>query len=144
MVQAAHRAFIRTSYNARMEPHKIVLIQGDGIGPEVAAATLKVLEKAEAPLTWERHEAGVAALALGKDVMPKATIEAIQQHGIALKGPCTTPVGEGFSSVNVSLRKRLDLYAAVRPVRSLPGVATRFRTHVSGARGIGIVCAGRC
>ena len=127
MVQAAHRAFIRTSYNARMEPHKIVLIQGDGIGPEVAAATLKVLEKAEAPLTWERHEAGVAALALGKDVMPKATIEAIQQHGIALKGPCTTPVGEGFSSVNVSLRKRLDLYAAVRPVRSLPGVATRFQ-----------------
>jgi isocitrate dehydrogenase (NAD+) len=59
-------------------------------------------------------------------VLPDATINAIRQHGVALKGPCTTPVGDGFSSVNVQLRKNLDLYAAVRPVRSLPGVPTRF------------------
>jgi len=104
-----------------------VLIPGDGIGPEVADAVVKVLEAAGAGLAWETHHAGLAALEGGAgEVLPEATCEAIRRHGVALKGPCTTPIGGGFSSVNVALRKALDLYAAVRPVRNLPGVATRF------------------
>jgi isocitrate dehydrogenase (NAD+) len=73
-----------------------------------------------------QHEAGMTALAHGKDVLPAETLDAIREHHVALKGPCTTPVGKGFSSINVQLRKKLNLYAAVRPVRSLPGVPTRF------------------
>jgi isocitrate dehydrogenase (NAD+) len=107
-------------------PRDIVAIPGDGIGPEVLRATQAVLEAAGAPIIWHEHHAGVAALANGDDVLPDRTIESIREHKIALKGPCTTPVGKGFSSVNVQLRKALDLYAAVRPVRSLPGVKTRY------------------
>ncbi|MCC5827923.1 MAG: hypothetical protein JJU36_00620 [Phycisphaeraceae bacterium] len=106
--------------------HDVVLISGDGIGPEVTEATKAVLAAAEAPVRWVERKAGVAALADGQDVMPEATLDAIRHHRFALKGPCTTPVGKGFSSVNVQLRKKLNLYAAVRPVRSLPGVPTRF------------------
>lgn len=109
-----------------MKERKIVLIPGDGIGPEVTDAVKRVLAAADAPLDWIHRQAGLAALAAGDEVMPSETIDAIQEHGIALKGPCTTPVGKGFSSVNVQLRKRMNLYAAVRPVRSLPGVKTRF------------------
>jgi isocitrate dehydrogenase (NAD+) len=75
---------------------------------------------------WQTFQAGIVALEAGDAVLPQSTLAAIRQHGVALKGPCTTPVGEGFSSVNVQLRKSLDLYAAVRPVLSLPGVPTRF------------------
>ena len=107
-------------------PRNIVAIPGDGIGPEVMRATRAVLDAAGAPLCWHEHQAGVAALANGDPVLPESTLEAIRTHKVALKGPCTTPVGKGFSSVNVQLRKALDLYAAVRPVRSLPGVKTRF------------------
>jgi isocitrate dehydrogenase (NAD+) len=103
-----------------------VLIPGDGIGPEVTAAVKRVLEKAGSSINWVEHKAGIAALDAGKDVLPEETTDAILEHGVALKGPCTTPVGKGFSSVNVQLRKKLSLYAAVRPVRSLPGVKTRF------------------
>jgi isocitrate dehydrogenase (NAD+) len=110
-----------------MTTHPIVLIPGDGIGPEVAKATVRVLAAAEAPVEWEEHYAGVAALETLGEVLPEATLDAIRSRGVALKGPCTTPVGEGFTSVNVQLRKRLDLYAAVRPVRNLPGVPTRYR-----------------
>ncbi len=110
-----------------MTTHQIVLIPGDGIGPEVAAATTRVLEAAEAPLKWVEHHAGVAALETLGEVLPEATLEAVREHGLALKGPCTTPVGKGFTSVNVQLRKRLDLYAAVRPVRNLPGIETRYQ-----------------
>src|SRR5690242_1404816 len=106
--------------------HRAVLIPGDGIGPEVTAAVKRVLAKAGAPIEWEEHQAGISALKMGKDVLPVETLEAIGHHKIALKGPCTTPVGEGFASINVQLRKKLNLYAAVRPVRSLPGVKTRF------------------
>ena len=106
--------------------HTIALIAGDGIGPEVTVAVQQVLEAAGAPLSWDEHPAGLAALERDLDVLPESTVEAILHHGLALKGPCTTPVGEGFSSVNVQLRKQLELYAAVRPVRSLPGVDTRF------------------
>ena len=109
-----------------MTNHTIALIAGDGIGPEVTVAVQQVLEAAGAPLSWDEHPAGLAALERDLDVLPESTVEAILPHGLALKGPCTTPVGEGFSSVNVQLRKQLELYAAVRPVRSLPGVDTRF------------------
>ncbi len=110
-----------------MTTHQIVLIPGDGIGPEVAAATTRVLAAAQAPLQWVEHHAGVAALETLGEVLPEQTLDAVREHGLALKGPCTTPVGKGFTSVNVQLRKRLDLYAAVRPVRNLPGVETRYQ-----------------
>ena len=106
--------------------HTAVILPGDGIGPEVSEAVMKILAAANAPLDWVTHQAGLAALELGEEVLPESTLQAIEMHGVALKGPCTTPVGEGFTSVNVQLRKRLNLFAAVRPVRSLDGVPTRF------------------
>ncbi len=106
--------------------HPVVLIPGDGIGYEVTAAVRKILLAAAAPLEWIECKAGLAALEDGSDVLPAATLEAVSRHRVALKGPCTTPVGKGFTSVNVQLRKRLNLYAAVRSVRSLEGVPTRF------------------
>jgi isocitrate dehydrogenase (NAD+) len=109
-----------------MTTHQIVLIPGDGIGPEVAGATTRVLEAAQAPIEWIVQHAGLAALQSAGEVLPEQTLQSIRERGVALKGPCTTPVGEGFTSVNVQLRKRLDLYAAVRPVRNLPGVKTRY------------------
>ncbi|MEQ8786640.1 MAG: isocitrate/isopropylmalate dehydrogenase family protein [Pirellulaceae bacterium] len=109
-----------------MKPHNVVLIPGDGIGPEVTAAVKQILAAADAPITWIEHKAGLAALESGDEVMPDETIEAVRRYGIALKGPCTTPIGKGFTSVNVQLRQKLNLYAAVRPVKSIPGVTTRF------------------
>lgn len=109
-----------------MTTHKIVLIPGDGIGPEVADAVCEVFEGAAAPIEWEVHHAGVAALSDSGEVLPQATLDAVRERKVALKGPCTTPVGKGFRSVNVQLRKELDLYASVRPIRSLPGIATRY------------------
>lgn len=110
-----------------MTTHTAVLIPGDGIGPEVSDAVKRVFEAAEAPVRFITRYAGVAALERGKeDLLPADTVDAIREHHIALKGPCTTPIGSGFSSVNVALRKKLNLYAAVRPVRSMPGVKTRF------------------
>jgi isocitrate dehydrogenase (NAD+) len=109
-----------------MQNYRIVLIPGDGIGPEITEAVKGVLSVAGADIDWVEQKAGVAALAEGLDVMPEETLEAVRQYKVALKGPCTTPVGKGFSSVNVRLRRELDLYSAVRPVRSLPGVATLF------------------
>jgi isocitrate dehydrogenase (NAD+) len=109
-----------------MPTHQIVLIPGDGIGPEVTAAVKRILAATAAPINWLEHQAGLAALALNKPVLPEETLEAIEHYKIAIKGPCTTPVGQGFASINVTLRKKLNLYAAVRPVRSLPGVKTRY------------------
>ncbi len=109
-----------------MTTHRVVLIPGDGIGPEVTEAVQRVLSAADAPVEWTQHEAGLIALEAGDAVLPQSTLDAVREYGVALKGPCTTPVGEGFSSVNVQLRQKLDLYAAVRPVRSLKGVPTRF------------------
>jgi isocitrate dehydrogenase (NAD+) len=107
--------------------HTVVLIPGDGIGPEVSASVRQVFESAEAPIRFVEHHAGESALLHGAtDLMPESTLDAIREHHVALKGPCTTPVGKGFRSVNVALRKTLNLYAAVRPVRSLPGVKTRY------------------
>jgi isocitrate dehydrogenase (NAD+) len=110
-----------------MAKHTIVLIPGDGIGPEVTHATRRVLEAAGLDVQWIELPAGAAALEQGyPDVLPAETLAAIRTHKVALKGPVTTPVGRGFRSVNVQLRQALDLYAAVRPVRNLPGIPTRF------------------
>lgn len=107
--------------------HSAVLIPGDGIGPEITAAVISILEAAGAGIEWTERQAGVVALEREGEVLPCSTLEAIGACRLALKGPCTTPVGEGFRSVNVQLRKAFDLYAAVRPVRSLAGVPTRFQ-----------------
>ncbi len=105
----------------------VVLIPGDGIGPEITSAVEYILESAEVPIQWHRHLAGQSALDAGQAVLPDSTVNAIRKYGVALKGPCRTPIGAGYSSVNVALRKQLDAYAAVRPVRSMPGVTTPFK-----------------
>src|SRR5215813_7862997 len=111
-----------------MARHTIVLIPGDGIGPEVTSASRRVLEAAGLDVQWVELPAGATAVEHGyKDVLPQETLAAIRTHKVALKGPVTTPVGTGFRSVNVQLRQALDLYAAVRPVRNLTGVTTRFQ-----------------
>jgi isocitrate dehydrogenase (NAD+) len=110
-----------------MTKHTVVLIPGDGIGPEVIGAARRVIEAAGADIDWVELPAGANAIEQGFDnVLPERTLAAIRAHKVALKGPVTTPVGKGFRSVNVQLRQKLNLYAAVRPVRSLPGVKTRF------------------
>jgi len=110
-----------------MAKHTIVLIPGDGIGPEVTSAATRVLAAAGLDADWVELPAGAAAIEQGfENVLPERTMAAIQAHKIALKGPVTTPVGKGFQSVNVQLRKKLNLYAAVRPVQNLPGIKTRF------------------
>ncbi len=105
--------------------HRVTLIPGDGIGPEVAAAVRLVLDAADAGIEWIERAAGSAALAEHGELMPDETLEAIRETRVAIKGPITTPVGEGFRSINVGLRQELDLFGAVRPARSLPGVPTR-------------------
>ncbi len=107
-------------------PTTVCLIPGDGIGPEVAEAARRVVEATGLAINWLELPAGAASVETHGDVLPPETVEAISAHGVALKGPVTTPIGEGFTSVNVQLRKRLNLYAAVRPVRSMPGVRTRY------------------
>ncbi len=110
-----------------MPKHTIVLIPGDGIGPEVTGAARRVIEAAGFAAEWVELPAGASALEQGFDnVLPQRTIAAIKAHKVALKGPVTTPVGKGFKSVNVQLRQALNLYAAVRPVESIPAIKTRF------------------
>src|SRR5438876_6976687 len=104
----------------------VVLIPGDGIGPEVTAAAREVVRAAGANLTWVEAEAGMVAAERYGDPLPAATVDLIRQHRVALKGPCTTPVGKGFRSINVRLRQGLDLYASVRPVKTLPAVDVPF------------------
>ena len=107
--------------------HKVVLIPGDGIGPEVSAAVREVLSAVSAPVEFIEHFAGEVALSRGyKELLPSDTLNAIREHKVALKGPCTTPIAGGFSSVNVALRKTLNLFAAVRPLRNMPGIKTRY------------------
>ncbi len=112
-----------------MDVIDVVLIAGDGIGPEVTAATCEVIKAAGAPIHWLPMPAGVAAIESHGDVLPAVTLDALRQVKVGLKGPVGTPIGGGFRSVNVTFRKALDLYAAVRPVRNLPGVKTRYE-HV--------------
>jgi isocitrate dehydrogenase (NAD+) len=106
--------------------HDITLIPGDGIGPEVAAATQRVLEAAGVKIAWEVHDAGAEVAAKRGTTLPDEVLESIRRNKVALKGPIGTPIGKGFRSVNVTLRQALELYANVRPVKSLPGVEPRF------------------
>lgn len=101
------------------EPIPCTLIPGDGIGPEITKATLAVLEALEAPFEWHEQVAGATAMALGQDPLPDATLDSIRQTRLALKGPLTTPIGSGYRSVNVRLREEFQLYANVRPGRSV-------------------------
>jgi isocitrate dehydrogenase (NAD+) len=107
-------------------PHAITLIPGDGIGPEVTGAVVAILEAAGVRIAWDRHDAGLLAAQATGQTLPEALLSSVRSRGVALKGPVTTPVGQGFTSVNVGLRKALDLYANVRPVQNLPGVTSRF------------------
>jgi isocitrate dehydrogenase (NAD+) len=107
-------------------PVTVCLIPGDGIGPEVTHAACRVIDAAGAGIEWLETPAGAGALATQGDLLPASTLEAIDRHRVALKGPITTPVGEGHASLNVRLRKHFHLYAAVRPVRSLLGVRSRY------------------
>jgi isocitrate dehydrogenase (NAD+) len=106
--------------------HTITLIPGDGIGPEVTEAVVRIVGAAGVSIDWERHQAGIVAFERAGTALPIELIDSIRRNKVALKGPVTTPVGEGFTSVNVGLRKGLDLYANLRPVWNLPGVQARF------------------
>jgi isocitrate dehydrogenase (NAD+) len=106
--------------------HTITLIPGDGIGPEIVAATVRIIESTGVEIEWETHIIGAQALEKYGTTIPEATIESIRRNKTALKGPLTTPIGKGFTSVNVGLRKALDLYANVRPVKALPNVECRY------------------
>ncbi len=115
-----------------MKSTEVVLIEGDGIGPEISAAVLYILEKAGARISWRREEAGLRAFEKNGDALPDSTIAAIKECGLGLKGPLATAVGmedglaKGYRSVNVRLRQALDLYANVRPVRKLPNIFSRY------------------
>jgi isocitrate dehydrogenase (NAD+) len=104
----------------------ICVIRGDGIGPEITDATLRVLDALKCGLKYEFALAGLAAHKETAELLPQATLDLIQKHHIALKGPLTTPIGEGFSSINVELRKRFDLYANIRPALSFPNTKSRY------------------
>ena len=105
--------------------HTITLIPGDGIGPEVTEAVLRILQVAGVAIDWDRQEAGIVAFERYKTALPVELLDSVRRTRVALKGPVTTPIGEGFTSVNVGLRKALDLFVNLRPVWSLPGVPTR-------------------
>src|SRR5688572_11544262 len=106
--------------------HTITLIPGDDIGPEVSSAVVRIIEASGAEVQWETKYAGAQALEKFGSTLPEDLLESIKRNKVALKGPITTPVGKGFTSVNVGLRKALDLYANVRPVRALPNVRARY------------------
>jgi isocitrate dehydrogenase (NAD+) len=106
--------------------HTITLIPGDGIGPEVVSNVVRIVEAAGVRVEWETHYAGAQALEKYGTTLPEDLLESIGRNRVALKGPITTPVGKGFTSVNVGLRKKLDLYANLRPVRALPNVPSRY------------------
>jgi isocitrate dehydrogenase (NAD+) len=110
----------------RAMPHRITLIPGDGIGPELAEATTRVLDATGIGFEWEVQEAGEATIASEGTPLPDRVLESIRRNKIALKGPITTPVGSGFRSVNVGLRQALNLYANLRPARSMVGVQSRY------------------
>src|SRR5687768_9764883 len=107
--------------------HRLTLIPGDGIGPEVTRAVLRVLDAVGLKVEWEEFSAGAAALQEHGTTLPLPLLESIKKNKVGLKGPITTPIGEGFTSVNVGLRKALDLYANLRPVSNLPSVPSRFQ-----------------
>jgi isocitrate dehydrogenase (NAD+) len=108
-------------------PHRVTLIPGDGIGPELAEAAISVLSATGLDFEWERVEAGESQLAAHGTPLPESVLESIRRTKVCLKGPITTPVGEGFRSVNVTLRQALDLYANLRPARSISGIESRYQ-----------------
>src|SRR6476620_8818216 len=107
-------------------PHTITLIPGDGIGPEVTQAVVRILKAAGTDIEWERHDAGVIAFKRFGQSLPVELLDSIRRNKVGLKGSVTTPIAEGFTSVNVGLRKALDLSSNLRPVRNLSGVSSRF------------------
>lgn len=107
--------------------HNVTLISGDGIGPSIADAALRIISAAGVRIDWERVDAGLSAIDKYKDPLPPHVIESIERTRVALKGPLTTPVGSGFRSVNVALRKEFDLYVNLRPARSFEGVPARYK-----------------
>ena len=113
-----------------MTSQTITVIRGDGIGLEIMGATLFVLDQLGAGLVYEEADAGLVALEKHGELLPQATLDSIIRNRVALKSPLTTPVGEGFSSINVELRKRFDLYANVRPAKSFPNTKSRFPSGV--------------
>ena len=109
-----------------MAKHKITLLPGDGIGPEVTAAVVQIIECAGVDVEWEKYFVGAEAISRFGDPLPQEVLDSILRNKVALKGPVTTPIGTGFASINVRLRKTLDLYANLRPVRSMPNIKTRY------------------
>jgi isocitrate dehydrogenase (NAD+) len=107
--------------------HTITLIPGDGIGPEVTEAVVRILKASGVAIDWEPHVAGLVAFERTGQALPVELIDSVRRNKVALKGPVTTPIGQGFTSVNVGLRKALDLYANLRPVWNLPGIESRFQ-----------------
>jgi isocitrate dehydrogenase (NAD+) len=106
--------------------HKITLIPGDGVGPEISEAVRRILEATKVSIEWEVFEAGASAQVKYGSVLPPQVLDSILKNKVALKGPLMTPVGEGFTSINVTLRRTLNLYANVRPIKNLPGVTARY------------------
>ena len=106
--------------------HKVTLIPGDGIGPEVTQAVVRILEATGVKFDWERYAAGAEAFEIYGEYIPAALCESIERNKVALKGPVTTPVGGGFKSINVTLRKKFELFANFRPIKNLPGMATHL------------------
>jgi isocitrate dehydrogenase (NAD+) len=106
--------------------HTVTLIPGDGIGPEVTEAVVRIFQMAGLEIEWDRQDAGVIAFKRVGHSLPPQLVDSVRRNKVALKGPVTTPIAEGFTSVNVGLRKALELYANLRPVRNLPGIKTRF------------------
>lgn len=109
-----------------MAKHRVTLIPGDGIGPEISEATVKVIEAAGVDIEWDRREAGIKAIEKSGTSVPDDVLESIRENKVALKGPLMTLVGKGFKSANVTLRQKLDLYVNLRPVKSIGGVPSRF------------------
>src|SRR5262245_25243761 len=107
--------------------HRVTLIPGDGIGPEVSAAARRAVDALGVQIAWDEIELNADVIAQTGQSLPQHVIECLERTTVGLKGPVTTPIAGGYTSVNVALRKRLDLFANVRPVRSLPGVASRFQ-----------------
>src|ERR1039458_3051593 len=106
--------------------HKVTLIPGDGIGPEVTQATVRILEATGVKFEWESFQVGADAFEKYGEYIPKDALESIERTGVGLKGPVTTPVSGGFSSINVALRQKFELYANFRPIRNLPHIPTRY------------------
>ncbi len=107
-------------------PHKVTLIPGDGIGPEVTQAVVRILEATGVKFEWERFAAGAEAFEIYGEYIPADLYDSIERNKVALKGPVTTPVGGGFKSINVTLRKKFDLFANFRPIKNLPGLETKW------------------